>query len=124
MTHLDELPELWNVVRGEMSLIGPRPERPEIAEVLSECVPDYETRLLVKPGIFGLHSLNFPPDTDVESVRTKLVVDRFYIERATVGMDVLIFLDVVRRFFGVPLRLTERFAERALGGKVDGGGFK
>ena len=67
--HLDELPQLFNVVRGEMSLVGPRPERPEFVRVLAEAVPGYRNRLAVRPGITGLAQINLPPDSDVVSVQ-------------------------------------------------------
>jgi lipopolysaccharide/colanic/teichoic acid biosynthesis glycosyltransferase len=76
--HLDELPQLVNVVYGHMSLVGPRPERPEFVELLAEEVPGYLDRLMVKPGITGLAQINLPPDTDLDSVRRKLVLDREY----------------------------------------------
>src|SRR5262249_33837708 len=61
--HLDELPQLFNVIRGEMSLIGPRPERPEFVHILADEIPDYLNRLLVHPGITGLAQINLPPDS-------------------------------------------------------------
>ena len=64
-SHLDELPQLWNVVRGEMGLFGPRPERPELIHLLSHNVPGYLNRLAVQPGITGLAQINLPPDTDI-----------------------------------------------------------
>lgn len=82
-THLDELPQLWNVVRGEMSLIGPRPERPEFVPQLEKAIPLYKQRLLVRPGVSGLAQVQLPPDTDLDSVRLKLAYDLHYI--ATIG---------------------------------------
>lgn len=86
-THLDEFPQLLNVVKGEMSLIGPRPERPEFVTVLAERIPGYLNRLAVKPGITGLAQINLDPDIDVESVHKKLVLDTEYIEHATLLLD-------------------------------------
>src|SRR5205085_1127292 len=77
--HLDELPQLYNIVRGEMSLVGPRPERPEFVSVLARQVPGYLERLQVLPGITGLAQINLPPDCDVDSVRRKLLLDQEYI---------------------------------------------
>jgi lipopolysaccharide/colanic/teichoic acid biosynthesis glycosyltransferase len=88
--HLDELPQLINVARGEMSLVGPRPERPEFVEVLAEQVPGYLNRLMVQPGITGLAQINLPPDTDLDSVRRKLVLDCEYVRTAGLGLDIRI----------------------------------
>ena len=104
--HLDEFPQLINVVRGEMSLIGPRPERPEFVQVLPEIVPDYCDRLAVRPGITGLAQLNLPPDADFNDVRRKVFLDRQYIEQAGLLLDVRIFLCTLARIFKLPaLRL-------------------
>src|SRR5437868_12064000 len=67
--HLDELPQLFSVLRGDMSLIGPRPERPEFVRVLGDSVAGYMDRLKMVPGITGLAQINLPPDTDLNSVR-------------------------------------------------------
>ena len=96
-THLDELPQLWNVLRGEMSLVGPRPERPEIAERLEQAIPRYRERLSVRPGLTGLAQVELPPDTDLESVRRKLERDLNYIERIGLGLD----LGILLRTFGL-----------------------
>lgn len=95
--HLDEIPQLINVVKGEMALIGPRPERPEFTHVLALKLPRYMQRHLVRPGITGLAQLNLPPDTDLESVRRKLVLDLEYIGRSGLGIDVRIALATVMR---------------------------
>jgi lipopolysaccharide/colanic/teichoic acid biosynthesis glycosyltransferase len=89
-THLDELPQLWNVLRGDMSLIGPRPERPEFVPELERAIPGYVQRLQIKPGVTGLAQVQLPPDTDLGSVRRKLAADLNYIERLSPWMDVKI----------------------------------
>jgi lipopolysaccharide/colanic/teichoic acid biosynthesis glycosyltransferase len=99
--HLDELPQLLNVVRGEMSLVGPRPERPEFVEVLSQKVGDYEKRLDVLPGITGLAQINLPPDSDLESVRSKLRLDLKYIENINASLDFRLVLCTALTLFGV-----------------------
>lgn len=99
--HLDELPQLFNVLRGEMSLIGPRPERPEFVKVLSESIPEYMDRLRVAPGITGLAQINLPPDTDLDSVRRKLVLDLEYIRTANLWLDSRMFLCTLLRLIGI-----------------------
>jgi lipopolysaccharide/colanic/teichoic acid biosynthesis glycosyltransferase len=91
-THLDELPQLWNVLKLEMSLIGPRPERPELIASLEQDVPHYRDRLLVKPGLTGLAQMQLPPDSDVQSVKKKLAYDRYYVQQISFLADVRIML--------------------------------
>jgi lipopolysaccharide/colanic/teichoic acid biosynthesis glycosyltransferase len=88
-THLDELPQLFNVLAGEMSLVGPRPERPEMIRKkgLTEFVAGYQHRLLVKPGVTGLAQLQVPADTDITSVKHKVAYDLYYIENASLWFD-------------------------------------
>jgi lipopolysaccharide/colanic/teichoic acid biosynthesis glycosyltransferase len=76
-THLDELPQRWNVLRGDMSLVGPRPERPEFVPQLEQAVAHYRERLRVRPGVTGLAQVQLPPDTDLDSVRLKLAYDLY-----------------------------------------------
>jgi lipopolysaccharide/colanic/teichoic acid biosynthesis glycosyltransferase len=90
--HIDELPQLVNVLRGQMSLIGPRPERPEIAAKLAGLVEDYDSRHVVLPGISGNAQIHLPPDTNVADVRDKLVLDREYIRRFSAMFDVKMLL--------------------------------
>ncbi len=106
--HLDELPQLLNVMKGEMSLVGPRPERPEIVEELVEKIPDYLDRLAVPPGVTGLAQVNLPPDTVLDDVRRKLVLDREYAAQANLGLDLRILLCTFARVCGVPNRLPRR----------------
>jgi lipopolysaccharide/colanic/teichoic acid biosynthesis glycosyltransferase len=89
-THFDELPQLWNVLIGDMSLIGPRPERPEIASKLRLSVPGYDRRHAVKPGITGFAQIHLPPDTCIRSVKNKVVYDLFYIRHRSLGMELYI----------------------------------
>ena len=80
-SHMDELPQLLNVIKGDMSLVGPRPERPEILDKLAEVYPDVGKRLVVRPGITGLAQVTNGYDTSVDSFRNKLSADLKYIER-------------------------------------------
>ena len=106
--HLDELPQLFNVLRGEMSLIGPRPERPEFVEVLAKQIPGYLDRLQVLPGITGLAQINLPPDTDLDDVRRKLVLDQRYIAAAGFMLDSRILLCTLLRLCGLKGESTMR----------------
>lgn len=99
--HLDELPQLYNLIRGEMSLVGPRPERPEFVTVLAEKIPGYLDRLQVPPGITGLAQVNLPPDTDLDSVRAKLQLDQEYIHTCGLWLDLRIALCTVLRLVGL-----------------------
>lgn len=100
--HLDEFPQLFNVLRGEMAFVGPRPERPEFVKVLTDAVPGYENRLAVLPGITGLAQINLPPDSDLESVRRKLALDLAYIEEARVWLDLRMVFCTLGRVVGIP----------------------
>lgn len=100
--HLDEFPQLFNVLRGDMSLIGPRPERPEFVAVLAKSVSGYAARLVVLPGITGLAQINLPPDTDLDSVRRKLVLDVEYATTASLWLDCRILLCTFVRLLGLP----------------------
>jgi lipopolysaccharide/colanic/teichoic acid biosynthesis glycosyltransferase len=98
--HLDELPQLWNVIRGEMRLIGPRPERPEIVVRLREHIIGYDRRHRVKPGITGFAQIHLPPDTCLRSVKNKLAYDLFYIRHRSWRFDLYILLATVLKLLG------------------------
>jgi len=128
--HLDELPQLINVLKGNMSLVGPRPERPEFIRVLAEMIPGYCDRLAVRPGITGLAQLNLPPDSDVSSVRRKLFLDLEYVRQAGLVLDLRILLCTFARFLKLPVlkilglcRTVPRFHAEEAGqpGKVASG---
>jgi len=100
--HLDEFPQLFNVLRGVMSLVGPRPERPEFVDVLGKLIPGYAKRLAVPPGITGLAQINLRPDSDLDSVRRKLLLDLDYIEHAGLGLDLRVILCTMLRLLKIP----------------------
>jgi lipopolysaccharide/colanic/teichoic acid biosynthesis glycosyltransferase len=95
-THLDEIPQLWNVLRGEMALIGPRPERPELASKIEKALPDFPLRLAVRPGITGLAQMllpaDDPDDAEYKCVRKKLAQDIHYVRNAGFVMDLRVAL--------------------------------
>jgi lipopolysaccharide/colanic/teichoic acid biosynthesis glycosyltransferase len=111
-THIDELPQLYNVLRGEMDLVGPRPGRPEFVSELEKRIDGYGYRLYVKPGVTGLAELNQASDTDLNDVRRKLIYDFDYIEHSSFWLDmrlifctslkaVLLCREPVLKFFGL-----------------------
>ncbi len=99
--HLDELPQLFNVLRGDMSLVGPRPERPEIVKNLQQVIPGYQRRHTVKPGITGFAQIHLPPDSCIRSVKNKLAYDLFYIRRRSPRLELGILLATVMKLFGL-----------------------
>jgi len=89
-THIDEFPQLINVLLGQMALVGPRPERPEIVQKLEWKIPNYSERTNVRPGITGFSQLKLPPDTDLESVRRKQIFDLYYVTHVSGWLDIRI----------------------------------
>jgi len=106
--HIDEFPQLLNVIKGEMSLIGPRPERPEFVRELAAQIPGYLDRLSVMPGITGLSQVNLPPDVSLDCVCRKLALDVEYIEEGNLSMDLRIYLCTMLRLFGLRGRLVTK----------------
>jgi len=97
-SHVDELPQLINIVKGEMSLVGPRPERPEMFEKLCREMPNFEERLAVKPGLTGLAQIRNGYDTDIESVRRKLDMDLEYIRTMSLTGDLKLLFATFAKF--------------------------
>jgi len=97
--HLDELPQFVNVFRGDMSIIGPRPERPYFVDQFNEAIPGYHKRLQIKPGITGLAQTRQKYDVTLDDVRKKLAMDLMYIKQMCWMVDVRIFLQTFRVLF-------------------------
>jgi sugar transferase (PEP-CTERM system associated) len=95
-TRLDELPQLWNVLKGEMSLVGPRPERPKFVEELTKVIPFYHLRLAVKPGVTGWAQVNYGYANSVQDAVEKLQYDLFYIKHMSCFLDLLIVFETVK----------------------------
>ncbi|MBD2151097.1 exopolysaccharide biosynthesis polyprenyl glycosylphosphotransferase [Pseudanabaena sp. FACHB-1277] len=93
---IDELPQLWNVLIGEMSLIGPRPERPEFDVKLKNAIPYYQLRYLVKPGISGWAQVLYPYGASVEDAYEKLAYDLYYIKNYSLWLDIVIFFKTIK----------------------------
>jgi lipopolysaccharide/colanic/teichoic acid biosynthesis glycosyltransferase len=100
--HLDELPQLLHILWGEMSLVGPRPERPELVGPLEQALPGYRRRLAVRPGLTGLAQVQQGPDTCLYTVRRKLNYDLYYVERMSFWLDIRVLLGTVLKCSGVP----------------------
>jgi lipopolysaccharide/colanic/teichoic acid biosynthesis glycosyltransferase len=119
-SHLDELPQLLNVLRGDMSLIGPRPERPEFLPQLERACPGYRARLAVRPGVTGLAQVQLPADTSIESVRRKLAYDIYYIRNLSLRLDLVLLVCTVFYAMGLPFGLVGRILRVPHGKQVEG----
>jgi len=95
-TRIDEVPQLWNVLRGDMSLVGPRPERPEFIAQLTEAIPFYGLRHTVRPGLTGWAQVRYTYAASVEDALEKLQYDLFYIKHLTIAFDVFIVLSTIK----------------------------
>jgi lipopolysaccharide/colanic/teichoic acid biosynthesis glycosyltransferase len=103
-TRLDEMPQFVTVLTGEMSLVGPRAERPELVAQFQKQIPFYRARLLVKPGLTGWAQINYGYVASVKETMVKLEYDLYYIKHRTLGMD----FNIVLRTIGTVLRRTGR----------------
>ena len=92
---IDELPQLWNVIKGDMSLIGPRPERPEFDKRLKEKISNYELRFRIKPGLSGWAQVNYPYGASLKDSSNKLSYDLFYMKNYSLLMDILILFKTI-----------------------------
>ena len=99
-THIDELPQFWNVLHGEMSIVGPRAERPELIAKYQKEIPLYRARLLVKPGITGWAQVNYGYSATITQTIVKLEYDLYYIKHRNLFMDVLIILRTITQVIG------------------------
>jgi exopolysaccharide biosynthesis polyprenyl glycosylphosphotransferase len=95
-TRLDEIPQLFNVLKGDMSFVGPRPERPEFVETLKEKIPYYSKRHFVKPGVTGWAQVRYPYGASVEDSLEKLRYDLYYIKNFSIFLDILIILETIK----------------------------
>jgi sugar transferase (PEP-CTERM system associated) len=95
-TRLDEVPQLWNVLRGEMGFVGPRPERPEFVQWLSGEIPFYELRHLIRPGLTGWAQVRYHYGASLEETKQKLEYDLYYVKHLSLGLDLLIMFETVK----------------------------
>ncbi|HEU4634823.1 MAG TPA: TIGR03013 family XrtA/PEP-CTERM system glycosyltransferase [Edaphobacter sp.] len=95
-TRIDEIPQLWNVLRGDMGFVGPRPERPEFVPWLSENIPYFDLRHMIRPGLTGWAQVRYGYGSTLEEAREKLEYDLYYIKHMTLGLDLLIMFETVK----------------------------
>src|SRR5204862_4762878 len=95
-TRLDELPQLWNVLVGEMSLVGPRPERPEFVEQLTREIPFYGQRHVVRPGVTGWAQVRYKYGATKEDALEKLQYELYYIKNMSIALDLVIMLQTIK----------------------------
>jgi lipopolysaccharide/colanic/teichoic acid biosynthesis glycosyltransferase len=119
-SHLDELPQLVNVLKGDMSLVGPRPERPEFVAALEQQIPRYRDRLTVRPGVTGLAQVYLPPDTDLNSVRRKLAYDLFYIRHLGLLLDLRLIVCTAFQMFAFPFHILRWLLRMPSQAEVEG----
>lgn len=112
-TRIDELPQILNVLRGDMKFVGPRPERPFFVEKLAQDIPFYTQRFQVKPGIAGWAQLNYPYAASIEDAREKLEYDLYYIKNYGLMLDLIVVLQTIRVVLWPP-KLTESGANNSL----------
>lgn len=95
-TRIDEIPQLWNVLRGDMGFVGPRPERPEFVPWLAEQLPFYNLRHMIRPGLTGWAQVRYGYGATLEESREKLAYDLYYVKHASLGLDLLIMFETIK----------------------------
>jgi sugar transferase (PEP-CTERM system associated) len=95
-TRIDEIPQLWNVLRGDMAFVGPRPERPEFVQWLSREIPFYDLRHMIRPGITGWAQVRYRYGASLEETKHKLEYDLYYVKHQSIGLDLLIMFETIK----------------------------
>jgi sugar transferase (PEP-CTERM system associated) len=95
-TRLDEIPQLWNVLRGDMAFVGPRPERPEFVQWLINEIPYYDLRHIIRPGLTGWAQVRYKYGASLEETKRKLEYDLYYLKHLSVGLDLLIIFETIK----------------------------
>ncbi len=95
-TRLDEIPQLWNVLRGDMAFVGPRPERPEFVQWLSKEIPYYDLRHMIRPGVTGWAQVRYRYGATIEETKRKLEYDLYYLKHVSIGLDLLIMFETIK----------------------------
>jgi len=100
LTRIDELPQIWNVIRGEMAVVGPRPERPEFTETLAREIPSYDLRHTVKPGLTGWAQVCYRYTSTIRDTRAKVEYDLYYVKHLSLKFDVKILFRTIKVVLG------------------------
>jgi lipopolysaccharide/colanic/teichoic acid biosynthesis glycosyltransferase len=100
--HLDEIPQVINIIKGEVSFVGPRPEEKKLVDLFKKKIPFYQFRLLIKPGVIGWAQMNYPHSSSVEDAQEKLKYDFFYLKNRNIFFDAIIALKAWRIPFEIP----------------------
>ena len=95
-TRLDEIPQLWNVLHGDMAFVGPRPERPEFVQWLTNEIPYYELRHIIRPGITGWAQVRYQYGASLEETKQKLEYDLYYVKHLSLGLDLFIMFETIK----------------------------
>ena len=93
---IDEIPQFWNILRGEMNFVGPRPERPHFVAQLAEEIPYYEQRHLIAPGLTGWAQIKYPYGASIEDARQKLQYDLFYVKNQSLILDAIVLFETIK----------------------------
>jgi len=101
-THLDEIPQVLNIIKGNISFVGPRPEEEKLIELFEKKIPFYEYRFLMKPGAIGWAQINYPHGSSIEDARHKLEYDLYYFKNRNLFFDLIIALKAWRIPFEIP----------------------
>jgi lipopolysaccharide/colanic/teichoic acid biosynthesis glycosyltransferase len=117
--HLDELPQLVNVLRLEMSLIGPRPERPELVSEIQRRLPRYPERMEVRPGLTGFAQIQHPADLDLDHVRRKLMYDLYYVREVSPWLDLRIILGTFFYIVGTTFKALGKLLVKSHGAAAE-----
>jgi lipopolysaccharide/colanic/teichoic acid biosynthesis glycosyltransferase len=95
-TRVDEIPQFWNILKGDMNFVGPRPERPHFVAQLAEEIPYYDQRHLIAPGLTGWAQIKYPYGASIEDARQKLQYDLYYIKNQSLTLDAAILFETIK----------------------------
>ena len=98
-THIDESPQCFNILKGDISFVGPRPERPEFVKLLEKEVPFYDVRYFIKPGLTGWAQVNYDYGSSIDDAKEKLQYDLYYISHRSISLDIAILVNTIRQMF-------------------------